>query len=136
MKPKNISSSPMMDLVKKMAIATLIGAVSTFIVLCVMALVLSVKDIPTTAISAMSSTAAGIGAFVAGFAAAKLYKKRGAIIGAAAGAILFIVIFIASLIIAGAELTVTVLLRLVLMLLAAAVGGIIAVNMRGRKKKI
>ena len=136
MKPKNISSSPMMDLVKKMAIATLIGAVSTFIVLCVMALVLSVKDIPTTAISAMSSTAAGIGAFVAGFAAAKLYKKRGAIIGASSGAILFIVIFIASLIIAGAELTVTVLLRLVLMLLAAAVGGIIAVNMRGRKKKI
>ncbi len=136
MKPKNVTASPALDLVKKMAIATLIGAVATFIVLCAMALLLSVKDIPTTAISAMSSTAAGIGALVAGFAAAKLYKRRGAIIGAAAGAVLFIVIFIASLIITGAALSVSVLLRLVLMLLAAAVGGIIAVNMRGRRKKI
>ena len=136
MKPKNVNDAPMLDLLKKMAIATLVGAVSTFIVLCAMALILSVKDIPTTAVSAMSSTAAGIGALAAGFAAAKLYKRRGAIIGAAAGAVLFIVIFIASLIITGTALSVSVLLRLVLMLLASTVGGIIAVNMRPRRKKI
>ncbi len=136
MKSKNVAEAPALEMIKKISISTLIGALFTFVVLCVMAFILSMQDIPTSATGAMSSTAAGVGAFAAGFAAAKIHKRQGALVGAAAGAMLFVVILLVSMIVTGSFMSFQVLLRLILMILASTVAGIIGVNMRGRRKKI
>lgn len=135
MRARNISGAPALELVRRVSVAALIGAAFTFAVLCIMALLMSVRDIPTSAASAMSSAAAGVGAFAAGFAAAKIHKRQGAVIGAASGTLLFLIIFVVSMIITGTFLSLSVFLRFILMLLASTVAGIMGVNMRVRRKK-
>lgn len=79
------------------------------------------------AAAAFSVAAACIGALAAGFTAAKLNGSRGIFIGAAGGILMFTMLLVL-MIAAGGAVTYATLLRLGLMLLSGAVGGVLGVR--------
>lgn len=114
----------------------ILGLIISFVILVLLAVLLSVQDIPASAAPPLATTAAGVGAFFAGFTAAKLYHKQGMMIGGLTGFVLFILLFITSLVVASGSLTFLSFIKLLLMLLASAIGGVLALNVGGKRKII
>ena len=77
-----------------------------------------------------------IGAFVGGLFAALLHKSKGMIIGICVGFIMFLIITVVSLIVSGGGITLNTPLRLVIMSILGAVGGIVGVNRSAKRKMI
>ena len=115
-------------MMKPVLIGCAAGAVATFLILLVFALVLTMKDMPSGAMTIMSSTAAGIGALVAGFCASKLYGKNGLFIGGISGLVLFAMVLLISMIISSSGFSVYSLFKLLIMVVFAAIGGVMGVN--------
>ena len=111
------------------------GAVITVLILAFLAFLLTVRDFPAATAVPLVSVAAGVGALFAGFAASKTFKKQGLQIGALTGLVLFLIILLISTFISGSNFSVLTVIKLVIMLLSASIGGILAVN-TGRKRKI
>lgn len=104
-----------------------------FILLAIFALILSKGSFGEPTVTALSFAAQTLGALVGGFVSAKIRKKNGLVMGAANGAIMFALLTIISLIIGGA-LSVLTVIRLILLVLASTLGGIMGVNMRKKEK--
>lgn len=75
----------------------------------------------------------GLSALLAGYLSAKIAKRRGLLFGAASGALLFVICLVGGVANAHSALSASALTRLLVMLLAGALGGFWAVN---RKPKI
>ena len=97
------------------------------------ALVMLKADVPKAALFAMSTFAVGISAFVSGFASSRVVRKKGAIVGAVGSVPIFLVVFICSLVANGCSISNGLLIKLLIMLICGALGGILAVNMRSKK---
>lgn len=121
-------------LVKPILFGLILGAVVTFLMLMLLALILSVKDFPPAAAVAMSSAAAGIGAFFAGFTAARIVGRKGLLLGLACGALLYVIITLISLAVSPGGFTALSLIKLVIVLLASVIGGVLGVNTRKVRK--
>lgn len=77
-------------------------------------------------------TAAAAGAFAGGYAGARCSGSMGMAVGAVCG-LLMTAVFLAAGLLMGAEIGMVTLLRSILMMLAGAAGGVVAVN-RGHKR--
>ena len=117
------------------AVGAAVGAVTTFAVLALMALILSVVDLPESAPTVMSTVALALGAAAGGFAAAKRNGRRGLAVGLVSGAILFLVFAVAALAV-GSEVSAVFIVRLAVVLAASAAGGVAGINIGRRKKYI
>lgn len=116
-----------------LAIGTAISFAVCFILLAVFALILSKGNFSEPIVTALSFAAQTLGAFFGGFAAAKINKKNGLIMGSANGAIVFAILTLLSLIIGG-MLSVMTVIRLILLVLSSTLGGIMGVNLRKKEK--
>ena len=123
-------------MLKPVLIGNLCGGGVCFAALLLLAVLLTVRDFPAAAAGALATIAAGLGAFAAGFIAAKLYKKQGMAVGATSGLLLYAVVLIASMIAGDGPFTAMTLIRLAIMALASAIGGIWGVNVRAKRKII
>ena len=110
------------------------GAAACFLLLFLMAAVMTVRDIPQDALHPMVTVAGGFGAFVAGWVAAKKQGKQGMVIGAACGGVMFLILFIAGLS-AGGGLSSLTAVKLAVFIVVAALGGVVGVN-HGKKRKM
>jgi putative membrane protein (TIGR04086 family) len=112
-----------------------LGMVVTFLFLLLLAFFLTLHDFPASAAVPLVSIAAGVGALVGGFVAAKIHGSNGAFLGAVTGLALFVIVLIASMFSGSGGFTVFTLLKLIIMLLSASIGGIFAMNV-GQKRKL
>ena len=115
------------------AIGVAISFAICFLLLSIFAAILSKGDFGEPTLTAMSFAAQTLGALIGGFAAAKINKKNGLIMGVANGAIMFALLTVLSMILGG-SLSVMTVIRLILLILSSTLGGIMGVNIRKKQK--
>lgn len=115
------------------AIGVGLSFVICFALLALFAVILSKSDFGEPTLTALSFSAQTLGAIVGGFAAAKINKKNGLIMGAANGGIVFALLTVLSLIL-GASLSIMTVIRLIMLVLGSTLGGIMGVNIRKKEK--
>ena len=124
---------------KRAAVASVIGAVSgiavTLLFLLLFAFVITKsRHIQYTLIAPMAIAAACIGAFVGGYITARINKSFGMLVGTICGALILMILLAVGA--ASGELPgMLSLLRGALMLISGAIGGILGVNRRRKRKK-
>jgi putative membrane protein (TIGR04086 family) len=116
------------------------GVLSGFAVssvfLCIFAFVfVGLKTIPQEAVSLFSLISAGLGAFSGGYVAVKFTKEKGMFFGMLVGFSLFFALLLISVSVVSEPFTLESLVKLFLMLLFGAIGGIVGVNKKSRYKK-
>ena len=115
----------------------LIGFVVTFfLITSIFAAVLTYVDLPDSAVTVMSMATIAISNIVGAFIASKLNGKFGAIIGAVFGSLTFLVITIISLAISKDSVTIMTLLKAMISVICAVLGGILGVNLQPKRKII
>ena len=110
-----------------------VGAAVCFLLLLLMAALMTLRDIPQGALPWMVNIAGGLGALAAGFVAAKKRKQQGMMVGAACGGTLFLLLLLAGMI-AGSGFTSASLVKLAVFLLMSAIGGVLGVNQEKKRK--
>ena len=123
-----------MKYVKPVLVGTAIGAVVITAVLMVLSLVLSLKDIPQMLITPMVLAALAAGAFVGGLSTARLVRERGLLMGLCCGVLLFLLLWLFGLRVNEGAFGLMAGVKLVVALLFAAVGGVMGVNAKKRRK--
>lgn len=91
------------------------------------------QNISATVITPLTMFAIALGAFISGYITARIIKSNGLFWGMIAGFVMFSVVFIAGLMISNGEFSTLVLVKLTLMLLMGAIGGIAGVNKKSKR---
>lgn len=90
--------------------------------------VMALRDVPLSFADPMMVVASAAGTFAGGYFCARILREKGMFLGMICGGALFLLLFLCSLPIAGAHFTFLLPVKLLSMLLAGAVGGILGVN--------
>ncbi|MBO5798344.1 MAG: TIGR04086 family membrane protein [Clostridia bacterium] len=121
------------DWVRPVGWGGVVGAVGCLLMLLILAALLLSQDVPQTSVTPLSLVAAVAGAFLGGFTAGRVAGERGWLMGLLAGLLLFLMLLIAGGFALFRDVTGShLLVKLSTMLVTAAVGGIVAVNVRRR----
>lgn len=127
---------PDVPLYKKYALALTAGSLGGIavlaVLLCLFAFALSAGGLTGSSAPMFSSAALAVGAFVSGFITAKLIREHGLLVGALSGAWMFIIVCVVGAFVGVTELSGAALFRLAISAAAAALGGIVGVNLRRR----
>lgn len=91
------------------------------------------QNISATVITPLTMFTIALGAFIGGYITARIIKSNGLFWGMIAGFVMFSVVFIAGLMISNGEISTLVLVKLTLMLLMGAIGGIAGVNKKSKR---
>ncbi len=125
-----------MAYIKPLGIGVAVGLLLTALCMVLFAAILAAYDVFDFLVTVFSLTALVLGAVAAGFTASKLYGKNGLLIGMVVGVVLFALILLVSLAINPQSVTIQTLIKLVVTVLCAGLGGILGVNLKRRKKLI
>ncbi len=130
---KEDSSAMVKRFLRPVIIGAVVGALCCTLLLAVMAAIVASQDIPKAAITPMAIVAAAAGAFFGGFAAARIAREKGLLIGGACGLLLFILVALAGFAFLKEIRGAYILVKLAVMLVLSALGGVIGVNLRKRR---
>lgn len=132
---KHLKQNPIFAAVRSIIIGAVVGAALCAALLgaCALAFV-SAGHIPQGLISPLVIALSVISSFFAGFVSAKISKKRGLVYGALTGMLLFAVFVVSGLIASHEAISMTAVIRLVVMVLAGAIGGLLGVNRKSKVK--
>ena len=124
-------------ILKKIALSTGIGTgigmLFSSLTIVLMALVLSVGDIPAMLIAPATVFAIAFGGFIGGFVSARLCGEKGLVCGMISGVIFVLFLWIFGTIFSSGEPGVGIVIKTLLLILAGSLGGIIGVNYIKRK---
>lgn len=123
-----------MKYIKPVLAGTAAGAFACAFVLTLLSLLLSLQNIPQIIITPMSLAALAVGAFTGGFVAARAAHEKGLALGLACGALLFAAVCMLGQGIKGNEMGVMALVKLGIALVCGALGGVLSVNHKKRRK--
>lgn len=134
MKSHNEDVRMLKNWIRPIGLGALAGAIGCLLVLLMMAALLVAQDVPQTAVSPLALVAVAAGAFIGGFVSARIAGQNGWLMGVSTGLVLFVLLLVAGGFAlfddpAGSQL----LLKLAIVLVTAAVGGIVGVNVRKRR---
>lgn len=115
------------------AAASLIGFGVIFLMVLLIAFIITKLDVADNVISFMTSAALCTGAYVGGFISAKRRRKNGLLMGILCGVFIFFVIFVLSLLFAKTAGGMNGSSKLVLTLIFGAIGGVVGVNSKNNK---
>ena len=130
---KEDSSAMVKRFLRPVIIGAVVGALCCTLLLAVMAAIVASQDIPKAAITPMAIVAAAAGAFFGCFAAARIAREKGLLIGGACGLLLFILVALAGFAFLKEIRGAYILVKLAVMLVLSALGGVIGVNLRKRR---
>lgn len=132
---KEYFGNPVIKVLRPIIFGSVSGALICAILLAVCALgFVSSKHLPQGMIQWLVLAILGVSAFFSGYIASKISRERGLIFGTLAALVLFLLFFLCGLIVANESLTISVLLRLIIMMIIGAIGGIAGVNKKYRIK--
>lgn len=134
---KNQEKESLFDSFIRFAIyGALIGLAVVILTACLMALIFSFGILPISLASLLASISVAIGGLIGGFSAAKKLGKNGLLVGALTGLVLFIIFSAVSLIISKTAPSATTLIRALIFIISASVGGVLGVGSDNNKRKI
>ena len=120
--------------VKAILSSTIMGTFFSILTLVISSfLFVKSQNISATVITPLTMFAIALGAFISGYITARIIKSNGLFWGMIAGFVMFSVVFIAGLMISNGEISTLVLVKLTLMLLMGAIGGIAGVNKKSKR---
>lgn len=122
-------------LLRGVLVGVLIGEAVTLVLLFLFSCMMAFVDLPLAAADWMSAGALVIGAAAGGFLSAVISKANGLLTGFLCGALFCILLILLSLVFHPFEATTFFLLKIVLSLIFSAIGGILGVNRKQRKRK-
>ncbi len=117
--------------IKGLFIGTLFGTFISIILLILFSMVfIKMKSIPSLAIEPISMVICAISAFLSAYASARIIRENGMVYGIISGFVMFMLMFFSWMIFNREAITTLILVKITLMLLMGAIGGIIGVNKR------
>lgn len=133
---KAINGGPVLKTFRAVVFGTVAGAAFCAVLLGIFSFVfVSAENLPQGLLSPLVIAASVLSAFLAGFTAAKLSKRRGLLFGAAAGLLLFALFLLCGLAVSSKANDPAVPgTRLLVMVLAGALGGFAGVSKRTKIK--
>lgn len=120
--------------VRPVALSVLIGAVSCALVLLLMSVLLTTRNVPQFAVDPMAIFALAVGGFVSGFCCARITRENGLAFGALCGLALTALVLLASLAIKDNGFGIPALLKAAFIMLSAMLGGVLGVNAKRRRR--
>ncbi|MBQ1950124.1 MAG: TIGR04086 family membrane protein [Clostridia bacterium] len=118
--------------VRPILLGVAVGVLCCTLLLLLMALVVQTVDVPRGAALPMAIAAAAVGAFAAGLTAALISRRRGLLLGAVSGLVLFLVVLLAGFARYTAVDGGTAIIKLLVLMAAGGLGGVLGVNRRRR----
>ncbi|QEY34075.1 TIGR04086 family membrane protein [Caproiciproducens galactitolivorans] len=132
---KHTAGNPILEAIKAIVIGSVTGALLSAILLGLAALgFVSAGNFSHNVISPMMIALSVLAAFAAGFLTAKVSRKRGLAYGALSGLLLFILYLIAGLVASNEPVSFTAGMRMIVMILSGAIGGLLGVNKKSKVK--
>ena len=126
--------SPAAQLFKHGVIGTIASVICCIVLSLVAAYVIGKADLPYVIITPISLIILGISCFVGSMIAARMFYKKGLLLGITTAAITFAVITIADFFIPDANIYSLVLIKAAIILVASVLGAVIGVNVRKKWK--
>lgn len=118
--------------VRPLLVGLCVGVLCCTLLLLLAALAIQSVEIPRAAVTPLATVAAGIGAFAGGLAAALAAGRRGLVMGALCGILLFVIILLAGLARATGIDPGYAAIKLAVLTVAGAIGGVLGVNRKRR----
>lgn len=116
------------DIAVKMIFGTGFGILFSAILISVMAIILSIGNIPSIVLHPMTIFVYIAGSFFSGFCSAKFLNKNGLLCGLVSGIIYFIILFLFGNIAKSWDFNIMALIKFALIISAGIFGGIVGVN--------
>ena len=121
--------------VKSIVLGTAIGGVVCILCLVLFALLFVIsKRIPQTMIQPLILVACAVGAFIGGYITVRIIRTKGLLFGILSGLLLFAIVCLVSVIAIRTPFSTYALIKGIIMMLMGAIGGIIGVNKRSKRK--
>lgn len=125
------------NFLKKIAASSSIGAgigiLFSSLLVFIMAIILTVGNVPAMLISPITVLFLAIGGFFGGFFSAKLAGERGLLCGSISGIMFFFIAWIAGAIFENSGIGIAAAIKAIMIVIASSFGGIIGVNYIKRK---
>ncbi|MGN1457599.1 MAG: TIGR04086 family membrane protein [Acutalibacteraceae bacterium] len=132
---KSRNSGTAVRAAKAVAVGTVVGLVICMLILLVITFMLvKIQKFPETAVVPVAIFTACIGAFVGGYFSARVKKSNGLLMGAVCALVMFVVLLLVGIAFAGDIFGVVSLLRMGVMIISGAIGGVLGVNKHRRRK--
>ncbi len=113
---------------------TIVGIVLSVLLTAVMSFAfVKMETVPSSAAVPCAMAALGIGAFMGGYVSARITKSTGMLVGAGCGFFVFVVL-LGLCCAVGSEIGIDTIFRLLLSVLSGALGGVLGVNKKKRRK--
>ncbi len=125
----NDATTNMMTMLK----AVTFGLLATTVVLLLFSFLMCKKDVPFVLLNPFSAGLLMLGSFISGYLAARRIRERGMMIGALCGLIIFLLLLLASFM-SKFDVGLAALIKLAIALVSGAIGGIIGVNAKSKRK--
>lgn len=113
--------------------AVAIGLLVTTVVLLLFSFVMCKKDVPFMLLNPFSAGLLMLGSFLSGYLAARRMREHGMILGALCGLIIFAILLLGSFM-SRFDVGLIAVIKLMIAVVSGAIGGIIGVNARTRRK--
>lgn len=129
------TGKPVFEIMRAVIIGSVTGAALCAVLLALFALAfVSAENIPQGFLSPFIIAVSVLCSFAAGLIAGKISKKRGLIYGALAGLVLFILFLISGLIVSQEAFTAVSGVRMLVMVISGAIGGLVSVSKKSKRK--
>ena len=114
--------------IKPVLLCSLVGAAAVALLLAGFSFLLTLRDLPHSAVEPLALLAGGAGCLLAGFLGARIHGRSGLLIGAACGIVVFGIILLTGCVTASGGVGPGVWLKGLIFLFCGAIGGVLGVN--------
>lgn len=119
---------------KPLLVGTIAGALTAVLMLLLCALAVSCFSLPTAAMRIMAILTVAAGGFAGGYGAARVFRKKGLLIGVAVGVILALILTVAGVLFTKEAPAMQSLTKFAILIAAAMIGGILGVNAKSKRR--
>ena len=113
---------------RSLAVSVVVGVVLTFLILCAFAALMSVRDLPHSAVVPMSILAVAAGTILSGYCCARILRERGLLWGLCCGTLIFLLTLFCELMLLGQPIGILALYKYIIYAASGMIGGVLGVN--------
>lgn len=124
------SKSSMAARSKAVALSVAVGALLSFLLLCAFAALMSVRDLPHSAVVPLSIFSVAVGTIGSGYCCARLIREQGLLWGLVCGTVIFLLALFCELMLLGQPVGVLGLYKFIIYASSGMIGGVLGVNKR------
>lgn len=117
---------------RALAVSVAAGVVATFLILSLFAALMTVRDLPHSAVVPMSILGVAAGTILAGYCCARILRERGLLWGLGCGTVIFLLAFFCELMLLGRPVGILALYKFIIYAASGMIGGVLGVNKKRR----